>query len=76
MAARQKYLMCPQCGSPRLCIRDADGKDHFVYALPDGTFVYTKTGEPIPEDLDTSLLRCCECSWKGPARKLVKSFIY
>ena len=74
MIERRKYLLCPQCGSRRLMVTGPDGKDLYVYALVDHTFVMAKTGEPLPPDIDTTHLRCADCSWKGRAHKLVRYF--
>ncbi|MFC1766722.1 hypothetical protein ACFL6U_32185 [Planctomycetota bacterium] len=74
MTQRRKYLLCPQCGSRRILIQELGGKDHYVYVLQDYTYVYAKTGELLPDDIDTSQLRCADCSWKGTHRKLVKYF--
>jgi len=74
MTERKKYLLCPQCGSRRLIVQELGGKDHYLYILSDQTMVYAKTGEAIPDDLDTGVLRCADCSWKGAPRKLVRYF--
>ncbi len=76
MSERNKYLLCPQCGDRRFFVKASDGKEHFVYVLADQSIVYCKTGEPIPADLDTSVLWCAGCSWYGPVRKLTLHFEY
>lgn len=72
MTERKKYLLCPQCGSRRLMLKDADGQKHFVYIFDDHSIVYAKTGEPISADLDTSTIWCADCSWRGTLKKLVR----
>lgn len=57
-------------------IREEDGTEHYIYVRIDKTIVYAKTGEPIPDNLDVSVLRCAECSWTGPLHKLVDRFAY
>ncbi|MCF7973656.1 MAG: hypothetical protein K9N55_07565 [Phycisphaerae bacterium] len=47
-----------------------------MFVMPDNSIVYAKTGEPIPEDLETSQIRCADCSWYGPLRKLTNRFMY
>ena len=76
MKESQKYMLCPQCGSRRMYIKTDSGKEHYVYVLTDYSVVYAKTGEPIPEDLDTSRLWCADCAWYGPPRKLTTRFMY
>lgn len=72
MTERKRYLLCPQCGSRRLCLKDERGKNHFIYIYWDQTIVYAKTGQPIPPDLKTDVIWCADCSWKGTIRKLIK----
>lgn len=74
MTERKKYLLCPQCGSRRLIIQELGGKDHYIYVLSDQSAVFAKSGDVVPDDLDTSMLRCADCSWKGGPHKLVRYF--
>ena len=76
MEERKRYLLCPQCGSRRLFLKDDQDQKHFVYIYWDQTIVYSKTGEPIPDDLNTETIYCADCSWKGTLRKLVKVMTY
>ena len=76
MKESQKYMLCPQCGSRRLYLKTDTGEELYVYVLTDNSVVYAKTNDPIPEDLDVSELRCADCSWYGPMRKLTRRFMY
>lgn len=76
MKLSQKYMLCPQCGSRRLYVKTVDGQEHYVYVLTDNSVVYAKTGDPVPEDLPLSEVRCADCSWYGPLRKLTARFMY
>ena len=76
MEESQKYMLCPQCGSRRLYVKTESGEEHYVYVFSDDSVVYAKTGDPISEDLDTSQMRCADCSWYGPPRKLTQHFMY
>ena len=76
MKESQKYMLCPQCGSRRLYIKTDSGEEHYVYVLADNSVVYSKTGDCISEDLDPSEVRCADCSWYGPGRKLTRRFMY
>ncbi len=76
MKESQRFLLCPQCGSRRMYIKSDSGEAHYVYVLTGNSVVYSKTGDCIPEDLDTSDVRCADCSWSGPLRKLTRRFMY
>ena len=76
MKDSQRYLLCPQCGSRRLYVKTASGEEVYVYVLADNSVVYARTGDPTPEDLDISQIRCADCSWYGPPRKLTRHFMY
>ena len=66
MKESQKYMLCPQCGSRRIYLKTDSGEEHYVYVLTDHSLVYSKTGESISEDLDTSKMWCADCAWYGP----------
>ena len=51
-------------------------KDLLKGAFEELSEVYAKTGDPVSEALDTSQIRCADCSWYGPARKLTRHFMY
>lgn len=55
-------------------VTEQNGKDYYVYALTDHSFELAKTGEPLPDGIDTNQLRCADCSWTGRKGKLVRYF--
>jgi len=73
---KKTYLLCPQCGSRRFYVKDAQGKEHYLYILSDKSAVYATSGAPVPDDLDLSTLICADCAWYGPVRKLTTRFMY
>ncbi len=76
MKESQKYMLCLQCGSRRMYIKTASGEERYVYVLTDNSVVHSKTGDPIPAELDASKLWCADCAWYGPPRKLTARFMY
>lgn len=70
-----RYLLCPQCGSPRFFVRDPLRGQIFFYVDGNGIPVPTETSPDTDlTNLDFASVSCCGCSWHGSLRKLVRIF--
>lgn len=70
-----RYLLCPQCGSPRFFLRDPQRGTIYFYIADNGNPVPTETSPDTDlTNLDFTTVACCGCSWKGSLRKLVRIF--
>lgn len=71
---KERYLLCPQCGSHRLFVKDSDRGNVYFHINWEGQPVPTKESAADLTGLDFSLLYCCGCSWSGTRKKLLKYF--
>ena len=69
---KQRYLVCPQCGSPRLFVKNEDGSKTFFHLTWDGERVPFQGADTDVEHVTLDHIYCADCSWQGHDRKLVK----
>lgn len=69
---KQRYLLCPQCGSPSLFVKNEDGSQTFFHLTWERERVPFKDSTADVQHVKLDQIFCAACSWKGHDRKLVK----
>ena len=69
---KQRYLLCPQCGTHRFYIKDENGENVYFHVNWDRRPFATQASGADLTGRDFGVVCSTGCSWKGSLQGLVK----
>ena len=69
---KNRYLICPQCNSPKFYVKNKNGEMVFFKVQDGGKIELSENSIGKDEGADFSVISCTGCSWEGRINKLIK----
>lgn len=69
---KKRYLICPQCNSPKFYVKNNDGEMVFFKVVDGGEIELSENSADKGKNADFTIISCTGCSWEGRINKLIK----